>query len=251
MYQQFEEIIKTMDVSNYDYNNDLAEILKNVNRRAQGKQFSLQEHAKALILAMLTSQRVWADIQRKMNEVCEVLHNFDVEYLKSAEPKDLVNELKKIKCGNRQIAKQMFVLKYDIEQLEKIAIDHGSIDTYYNAMNENALVDELANGRIYKLRLLGKPLVSEYLKNVGVDIIKPDVHVCRILGRLGFSEHSPATMKEAFEICDNLSKQYHMSKVEVDSILWRFCAKGQFELCTANPKCTKCLVTNCRVKNSL
>ena len=92
---------------------------------------------------------------------------------------------------------------------------------------------------------MGAALVSEYLKNRGIDLIKPDTHVLRILGRLGLTDHSPATVEEAVEVCHEIAVEYGMRDAEVDSVLWQFGADGFFEMCTATPKCENCHVQNC------
>ena len=97
---------------------------------------------------------------------------------------------------------------------------------------------------------MGVPLVSEYLKGVGMDVIKPDVHVCRILTRLGYSKSNKITDDEAFDICCAIAKEYSISNVEVDSILWQYCAKNYFEVCCDKPKCSKCKVSNCKSRQA-
>jgi thermostable 8-oxoguanine DNA glycosylase len=104
------------------------------------------------------------------------------------------------------------------------------------------------NGK-YKLKTVGMPLACEYLKNLGVDLVKPDRHLCRIIARLGYSKRNPAGEQETMEICHDIAVAYGMTDIEVDSILWQFCADGYFAQCTNTPDCSKCLVKNCAYKN--
>ena len=60
---------------------------------------------------------------------------------------------------------------------------------------------------------MGVALVCEYLKGVGVDIIKPDVHVRRIIGRLGYSKHNPATVRETMDVCKAIAENDHCFSV--------------------------------------
>ena len=187
-----------------------------------------------------------ADNQEKIKTL---FNNFDVDFIKKTNYQYFVNGLLDLHCGNRQILKQMQSLKDNIETLERIAKDYGSVDNYYNNTNIKELLKSLSGGK-YKLKQMGVPLVSEYLKGVGMDVIKPDVHVCRILTRLGYSKSNKITDDEAFDICCDIAKEYNISNVEVDSILWQYCAKNYFEVCCDKPKCSKCKVSNCKSRQA-
>lgn len=55
---------------------------------------------------------------------------------------------------------------------------------------------------------MGKPLVAEYLQNVGYDLAKPDRHICRILVKdyPGCSEQEEVLVYEAFDLIKELSE---------------------------------------------
>ena len=143
----------------------------------------------------------------------------------------------------------MIGLSDNIKTLQQIATDCGTIDNYYNSTAIDVLIKSLSTpGQKYKLKGMGTPLVCEYLKGVGFDIIKPDVHVCRIVGRLGYSKHNPATLQEALDVCKAITDEYNLSQVAVDTVFWQYCAKNKLEICTADPKCDCCGVKNCPSK---
>ena len=135
-------------------------------------------------------------------------------------------------------------LKHNIEVLEQIEKTYGSVDNFYNQNPKYTVLKELSQGK-YKLKQMGAPLTAEYLKNVGVDMIKPDVHVRRILARLGYSKKKPASIKECFDICQGIAKEYDTYEIVVDSILWQYCADKYFEKCTEKPNCFTCKVEDC------
>ena len=92
---------------------------------------------------------------------------------------------------------------------------------------------------------IGEALITEYLKNVGYDIAKPDRHIRRILGRniLDCSEHENAPAYEAIDIVAAIARQLNRPAAEVDYILWAYCAKNYGEICTKNnPHCDRCVV---------
>ena len=244
IYEKFGKIIETMNAKDYDFKKGYQSTYSNVMNRINGKGFTFKEHLSTLIFAQLSNQRPWKHIEDNRDKLNKIFHDFDINYLKNADPKQLTSEIISLKCGNRQIRKQMENLKVNIETLERIQKDFESIDEYYSSASPYEIINSLSGGK-YKIKQMGMPLVSEYLKGVGVDVIKPDVHVCRILGRLGYTKHNPATIEEAYTACENIAKEYGMLNIEVDSILWQFCANGYFEQCTSKPNCSKCLVKDC------
>jgi thermostable 8-oxoguanine DNA glycosylase len=98
----------------------------------------------------------------------------------------------------------------------------------------------LSRGK-YKLKYVGYALAWEFLRNMGIDGAKPDLHMRRILGgdRLGYASTPIATEKEAIEIFDDISRNTKYLKSYIDIVLWSYCADGYGEVCTAEPKCHK------------
>lgn len=249
LYKNFQQLIDTMNLASYDYEKEIIEV---ENRRKAlsfancNSSLKLSEHVKTMIYAQLSNNRPWEPIAQNTTKIDTIFFDYDIDSLKKAIPNELVDKIKSIRCGNRQIAKQMCYLKRNIEVLEKIEQENGSIDNYYR---NTPLVDivkslSLDNGK-YKLKTMGIPLVCEYLKGVGVDVIKPDSLLCRLVGRLGYAKKVPATAWEAIEICQEIGKEHNLSQPMVDTILWQYCAKDKFEVCTATPKCHKCKVIDC------
>lgn len=249
MYEEFGDIIKTMIFNSYDYTENITTTLNALNARKNGKNFFLSDHICSMVFALLSNQRPWKHIEANRAYINNLFKNFDTNYIKETDYQYFVDGLLAKHCGNRQIRKQMQSLKDNIETLERIEKDYDSVDNYYNKTDIKDLLESLSGGT-YKLKQMGVPLVSEYLKGVGMDVIKPDVHVCRILTRLGYSKSNKITDDEAFDICCDIAKEYNISNVEVDSILWQYCAKNYFEVCCDKPKCSKCKVSNCKSRQA-
>ena len=172
-----------------------------------------------MVCAMLSNNRPWERIAENSEKIDAIFQNFNIDYLLTASPEELEQKLREIKCGNRQIKRQMIGLSDNIKTLQQIATDCGTIDNYYNSTAIDVLIKSLSTpGQKYKLKGMGTPLVCEYLKGVGFDIIKPDVHVCRIVGRLGYSKHNPATLQEALDVCKAITDEYNLSQVAVDTV---------------------------------
>ena len=242
-YSTFGELIQTMDKAGYDYKKEMAGFQK-----IDPAQLTLKDHVRAMIYAELSNNRPWERIQENIDNgnIPAIFFDFDIVRLKNVNPDQLVQDLRAISCGNRQIRQQMNTLKMNIEVLERIDRDHGGIYNYYSTKTAHDLVKELS---IFysknKLKYMGVPLVCEYLKAVGIGVVKPDVHLRRIIGRLGYSSQKPADEWETIKICDEIAAVYHLPHHAVDSILWQYCADGKFAVCGATPDCKKCGVTNC------
>lgn len=141
-------------------------------------------------------------------------------------------------------------LKANIETFEKIEQEYGSLEKFITHSSPSNIIKLLADSNsTYKLKYAGVALVCEYLRNVGVDIIKPDVHIKRIASaeRLNL-----ITSKNDYKILDEfqeLAQEIGINQVKMDYLLWNYCSKGYGEICTAIPKCEKCVIKNyCEVK---
>ena len=245
-YIEFKEIVDTMEAQNYDWRKEIRDIERVQEKRKNKVDFSLTEHVKAMVYSMLSNNRPWDGIAKNSEKIDAIFQNFNIDYLLTASPEELEQKLKEIKCGNRQIKNQMLNLSGNIKTLHRISSDFGTIDNYYNTTATDTLIKSLSvSGQKYKLKYMGVPLVCEYLKGVGIDIIKPDQHVCRIIGRLGYSKHNPATIQEALDVCKAIADEYNLPQVVVDTVFWQYCAKDKFEICSDTPKCKYCGVQNC------
>lgn len=247
-----QSIKETLEMNGFDYKSYINNLrhIKNIELRNSGKSFSFDEHINALIFSLLSNQRPWEPIEANEKNICDIFFNFNKEKLLNTDPEYFVQRLKEIRCGNRAVSKQMESLKYNIMVFEDIEKDHGSLDNYVTSKSPYEIADELANGR-YKLKQVGFALALEYLRNVGIDAIKPDTHIMRILSneRLGYSDHD-VNEYEAVEILKNVSKETGYTQAYLDALLWLFCASGYGDICTSNPKCDKCkLKLYCNYEN--
>ncbi len=194
------------------------------------------------MLSQLSNNRPWGAIARNRTRIDEIFLDYDPKALKAADPAELVAAVKAIRCGNRAIVKQLAGLRQNIETFERT----GDIDAYVTSKSPKAIARELATGKKFKLVEVGYALALEYLRNVGINAVKPDVHICRMIGpeRLGLTETTP-TPAEAYEALMKWSEERGENPVYVDNLLWLFAAKDYGAVCTANPRCEICLVSAC------
>ena len=221
-----------------------ADAIASIKKRQEGHRFSMNEHIKAMVYSLLTNQTVWNRIVPYLPAIDKVFRNYDPQYVKGHDPEKFAEDIFSMKCGNMSTRKQMRALKGNIEVLERIEAEHGSVDAYVTGTDAQEVVKTFSKaGSKYKLEMMGEALVWEYLRNIGIDGVKPDTHIRRFLSgsRMGKSKAPAlASMKEVYQQVDVLSEETGLLKAEVDNLIWSFCAEGFGEICTASPCCEQC-----------
>jgi endonuclease III len=71
-----------------------------------------------------------------------------------------------------------------------------------------------------KFKGIGRTTIFHLMKNVGIDVFKPDIHVRRILNRLGLTSSENACTTEVFRAIDFLSFVSGMRINEIDTLLF-------------------------------
>lgn len=238
-------IIETL--LNNEYEIQEIETVKALQKRKNNISFSFEDHISGMVYALLSNQRPWKAISDNYDKIKEIFHNFDPVYLQEIDPLVLTNSIREIKCGNRSIKSQMNSLSYNIDVFKNITSTYKTMDNYVTSDEPLIIANELSQGK-YKLKQMGIALVIEYLKNVGIDAFKPDVHIKRLFGsnRLGLSNKELATEQEVINLAKEISIKSGIPITIIDSIIWQFCATNYAEICSSSPQCEKCLVrTKC------
>jgi hypothetical protein len=240
---------ETLSRCNFDFRREIADLGQVVlyEQRESGYTFTIKEHIRALILAQLSNQRPWGPIAANNAKIDAIFGQYDPNFLTDADPAKLSNQICAIKCGNRQIAKQMALLRQNIHTLQRIEHEFGSLDSFVSGRDPLIIAREISIGKKYKLQQVGFALAMEYLKNVGIRATKPDVHILRLLGprRLGYLVD--ADEEKASVLVTKLAVEAKVSSVYMDNLLWLFCAKNYADICGAYPRCHLCLMkSNCR-----
>lgn len=215
--------------------------------RKNGKIFTKEEHLKGLIYSLMSAQTVWANIERNKKNIDKIFFDYDFEKILEKDYTYFVERLGEIRCRSRLTNAQMKVLHENIRTLSQIEADFGSIDAFVTGRSTEKVVEMLTSvGSKYKIKQMGEALAREYLRNVGVDSAKPDVHMKRILGseRLGVSCKPEATNEEVIEEMQKLSNETGLWMSQIDYIFWAYCATDMGEICTATPKCQNCVLRN-------
>ncbi|MBO7528023.1 MAG: hypothetical protein J6T74_09095, partial [Clostridia bacterium] len=219
-------------------------ILQAIENRKNGKTFSFNEHLKGLIFSLLSSQRDWSGIHKNRQYIEKLFFNFDKNKIKNCDYHYFISSLKSRSLGNRAINKQMETLNYNISVLEEIENEYGLLDNFVTRLKPNAISALLAcKESPYALKQIGFPLALEYLRNVGIDTIKPDVHIVRIFRRLGLIQGDEPEEKTVLKVVEKLSEESGYTKAYIDFLLWHYCSVGFGNICSENkPKCEMCVI---------
>jgi len=133
------------------------------------------------------------------------------------------------------------------KKITEIQRSYGSFANYIESFKDPLL---LAGEMAEKFDYLGRETVWDYLKGIGFEAIKPDVHVRRILFRLGLitsKESSPEITKEVFEIAEKMSELAGERLGVIDAVIWFYGADRPKEIkkpiCGKNPLCSECYLT--------
>lgn len=210
-------------------------------KRTEGAQFTINDHIRALILAMLSVQRPWKPIMENMGKIDEIFFNYDPYKLEKADPEILISQIRAIKCGNKSIKLQIEHISHNIQQLRKIERDFGDLDVFVTGNPPEKVAKILSDSNSkYKIQMVGPVLAMEYLKSVGIASVKPDLHIIRICGpeRLDIiPTRNAAKQLIAFK---EFAKHANVSSTYLDNLFWIFGAKNFGEICSIDPKCHVC-----------
>ena len=177
---------------------------ENVAARKAGHVFTMSEHIRAMVFALLSNRTPWKRIKSKVGKIDAIFNGYDPETIKNTAPEVYIAAIRKERCGNQNIKKQMEDLAYNIGVLEYLEKQYGSVDKFLISMPASKIVELLSSSKHKntKLKQMGEALVWEYIRNVGIDGAKPDVHLCRFLGsaRMGASKKAEATVQEVYSL---------------------------------------------------
>ncbi len=234
-------------------------VKKQIKKREQGEHFTVSDHIRGMVYAMLSSGISWERVEKDIDEstgrilsIDKIFHNYDADTLLSCSVETLKEDIKVQRLAGISTNNQLKGLIPDnIRKLKQWEDTFGSIDSYYKRFIEKdssyqILIETLSQSDSEnKMKQMSEALTAEYLRNVGYDLAKPDRHVRRILGNsiLACSEHEIVPVFEAMEIVRQIADILNRHVAEVDYILWSYCATGYGEICTSRrPLCCDCVI---------
>ena len=135
------------------------------------------------------------------------------------------------------------------KKMKGLSDEYGSFGKYLSRNSDN--LQDLALELTYRFGSVGYILALNYLKDVGMDTIKPDVHVLRVFYRLGFLESekpSDQNIQKTIGVAERM-KAFPYEKLSViDAVFWMYGGAGDGHvkkaMCNKNrPFCGECALT--------
>ena len=222
-------------------------------RRERGELIPLLDHARGMILALLSANRPWRPIADNIDRLDDVFGGYRPEFLEATDPALLEAAVRALKCGNTRIKFQMQAIRPNLATMRQIVGQFGSLDAFVERAPPEIIARHLSrNGSPYRLKELGQALAMEYLKNVCIRAVKPDLHILRICGpeRLGILQggEEPAVAAATVRA---FAESAGIHPVQFDNLIWLLGATEYAEVCTAVPRCDRCdLQPMCRFSAS-
>lgn len=231
-------------------------IHKQILRRKKGEAFSIIDHIRAMVYAMLSANARWERIEKdsclktgNIPAIDEIFRGYEPKELQNADSEEIYGAVRNMSFANISTKRQIKALiEVNIPILMSFERRFGGVDKFYRLFTD---IDETAKtllvvlsdaGSPYKLEQLGDALTAEYLRNIGYDISGADKNIRRILGQevLGCSDWRTVPVYEVLDIAAKLAERLNKSPAEVDYILRAYCAETA--ICTPkSPKCAKCV----------
>jgi hypothetical protein len=215
------------------------------------------EVLQGLLLAFLSAMTDWRKIQAARGELAHAVDTWDPAHfatLTNSRLLRLENWFLKRRLGSVLLRKQLEWMRASAGILVQMGRETGGVDAFLGQRKKShdlalMLGDPKSN---WKLPGMGVPLAAEFLKNLGFDDFKPDRHLIRMLGpqRLALCGKSDASSIRRWGI--QAAQNAGLLAAELDQMLWLYCARGYGNVCSANPKCQKCLMRRkCQTGNGL
>lgn len=240
-----EDILLMQDVlNNAGLNPSTGHSYKMYALRKDGHTFTFNEHVEAMVLSLLSANRPWKQIEENIDNLRKFFHDYDAEYLATADPVTLTIGVRELGCGNKAIARQMEGLSHNVRLMQRIENIIGNIDNLA-ANNDPYDVSMVLSSGVYKLQGFAQTLALQYLRNVGIDTCKPDVHIRRILARLGLIPYEDCPVRDVVDAMSKLGSELDMPITLVNEIIWFYGATGFGEVCGKTPKCILCNIVGC------
>lgn len=212
----------------------------------------LDDHTifKRLVAVILSSGFNATIVKNKWNDLKKEFQNFDFLIIKDWDH-EKVEEL----MVNEKIIRNKNKLKaiiYNAAEFNKIIIEYGSFDNYLTHFSNHDILYHDVKDRFH---FLGEITTFDFLKRIGLNLIKPDVHIRRLFYRLGWIPSKRETQKnirKIFKIAEYISEQTSQNLNMIDGVFWLFCSGYgdvlKYDVCGARPRCNECYVKNCKYK---
>lgn len=117
-----------------------------IEKRKAGKQYTIRDHIRGMIYALLTNQTKWYRVEPHLPKIDKLFFDYDPEKILSVEPDYYCEGLFALKCGNMSTKAQMEAIPENIRTLRRIEDEYGSIDSFITSEPAGVIVEKLSKG---------------------------------------------------------------------------------------------------------
>lgn len=167
-------------------------------------------------------------IQRYWQRISEAFQGFDV--MQVAQLSDSIEiHASEIcfKSGFKNKRKALWCIEnaQRIIDLEEKFSDDGGLKGYFLELSHFDTPDlvRMAPSVLQELRFkgIGNITIFHLMKNLGLDVFKPDIHVCRLLERVGLISSS-STILEIYSVMSAVARANRLKVKELDTLLFMY-----------------------------
>jgi len=237
-----------------DYIAELGQVAK-VKERLGGGKVTNQGCMKGFALALFSSQTDWGRVQSSMMMLDENIFNIDaIDYAGYSEEEIdiLMNRISGLGFTSRYFKRDLMNLNKFCIYIRKNNFKPEGFDLFdkYAGLYGNGSSAEKRGliSDIQKFGGMGVSLSAEFLRNIGFDMAKPDVHIMRLLStdklRAGSwaasTEYNDRLKFDAIDVISQSAAELNIYEAEMDNVFWLYCAISYCNICGSKPKCDEC-----------
>lgn len=218
-------------------------------RRLEGDPFTNCEVMEAACLSIFSAQVDWRRIQELKEDLRTEFQDYDAALLAGwgdAKIDEVRRWFLSRRAGSQKLKRNLLFIREAAKQFNQMIEDGERLDDYFSRKcaefghDPIGLAVCLAQPGKMKIRGMGVPLASEFLRNLGYDLAKPDIHILRAAGCFGMIQFRrwidrSARRKPAASLVELINTMRAMerfaqsvgeSTTHLDSIIWTACSKG-------------------------
>jgi hypothetical protein len=218
-------------------------------KRTAGEFFLDPEVMEAACLSIFSAQIDWQRIQSIKLALEDEFAQYNVAVLAAWDDADL--EEKAIwffsrKSGSQGLRANLRRIREIARKFLRMAERGQGLDAYFSDhldhLGNDPILLSAAIGTTGEMKMpgMGVPLAAEFLRNLGHDLSKPDIHIMRAAGCFGFVTYKnwqdrsvrrgpPASLRERVQVMrsmDHFAKEIGVTTTYLDSVIWTACSKS-------------------------
>ena len=182
-------------------------------------------------------------VTSKLPYIRKAFSDFDIIKVSKYDDNDLKNLMNNPKIIRREIKLKSCIA--NSRKMKAYSEKYGSFGEYLDQKKSD--IAQLKR-ELMEFKYVKDAVSVDFLKDIGMDLIKPDRHVLRIFFRLGLIS-SENSFNEAITVAEAFRRATNERLSVIDSVFWMYGGSGdghlQKAICTKNnPLCEECPVTN-------